>query len=205
MPMGAEALSFSKCQVDCCFCMEPNSVKYRSMYVTGLDERGEFSASEHNTLGTFIDQFADNVGANTTGGGLDFAITELIKNNLMDSINIILFRHKRLDSEAVSKPFLIERFVHHKSRPQQPYSVQPSSPDGVASYINNVKQRQANLLLYAISNFVHSVCADYKEVGTGLLNSVACIDKNTGCVIPETLMLSPMNLIKIQAIKNQAG
>jgi hypothetical protein len=98
--------------------MEPSSIKYGSMYVTRLDEQGEFGASEHNTLGTLINQFVNNVGANTTGGGLNFALTEFIVNNLMDSIYIIFPWHKQLDSETVSKPLLIERFLHYKPCPQ---------------------------------------------------------------------------------------
>jgi hypothetical protein len=44
---------------------------------------------------------------------------------------------------------------------------------------------------------MHSVCADYQEVGTGPPNGIACLDKNASYVIPAAFMLSSLNLIKI--------
>lgn len=204
-PIRAETLTCSKCFVHCCFRMEVSSVKYRSMYITRLDQRLEFSASKDNALGTLIGQFANDICTNTAGGRFNLALAEFLVNNLMDSIHIVFSRHEYLDSEAVAEPLSIEMSVHYKPCPQQAYPMQSSFPDDIPNYVNNVQHRQANSLLHFISNSMHSVRADYQEVGTGSLNSITGIDKNTGRIIPATFVLSSLNLVEIQAIKDQSG
>jgi len=83
--------------------------------------------------------------------------------------------------------------------------MQAALRNGIPGYIADMKEGQTNAVCYSTGNLVHSIGTYHEKVGTSLLECSAGLSKYVSGIIPSTLMLSLLNLVKVQTIEDYAS
>ncbi len=116
----------------------------------------------------------------------------------MGDLAICIVWHNNLKPKFTVQTALIKIVLYSEFCAKQSNFSNPRSFNGLASWVDDMKQWNVNTILHLLRHFMHCVCANHYEVSATLFEVLSSFNHTASSLVPVACMLQFFDFAEIE-------